>query len=440
MDIIKKIKILILCCLILSFLLVFVNKKESINDKKVTSAADASPSVSKDEKKVVNVIDETGAKRELRMEEIDTKDKGVYLLKTDWISNYSQVLDGHYYYLRNSNDFTYTVYQDQGDKVVSFDMPWAEDGDDLFYQLKGFAKYGQKFYILMSHFIYSGEDPVEFAYLDTEKISMKQEHVQSVNPIVITDVTEDHMMDDENIVFCNIYKNSLYFDSRTIWQKEEKRSGIFIQYDLTGENIRKELSAPLNMTKAKPYLTYIDGKIYYGVATENKVTIYSYDMRTKTEDTIFFYERGKKYNSDNIFISIDEDYIYCQDYLIPRSGGKMSPVFRNAKKDENGIINYSYNKKYIFYIDKKNKVHRISKKTKKDIVISKHKAVRIDCTEDSLYIRVRDKVWNSELFRKAKWAEEDLINPDCYSDHLYCTDLDGRNENRIWKGGYRETK
>lgn len=343
----------ILCCLIVSFVLFFVNKKESTENNTV-SLVTTSPSVFKDERKVVNVTDETGEKRQLRMAVVDTKDKGVYLSKTDWISNYSQVLDGHYYYLRCANDgYGYTVYRDQGDKVGSFVMPWSEEGNDEFYELEGFVKYGKKFYVLMSHFSYKEGDSEELGYLDTEKINMEQFNMEWTEPVAITDVTEDHMMDDKNIVFCNIYSNSFYFDSRSVWQKWEERPGTSIKYDITGECSREQLSVPVNLTKAKPYLTYMDGKIYYGVSSGNKVTLYSYDMLTKTEEEIFFYEQKSKYSSNNVFISIDEKNIYCQDYLIPRAGGKMLPVFRNAKKNKNGIVNYTYNNKYIFYIDKK---------------------------------------------------------------------------------------
>lgn len=107
---------------------------------------------------------------------------------------------------------------------------------------------------------------------------------------------------------------------------------------IIGEPAREELSVSLNMTKAKPYLTYMDGKIYYGISQDKTVTVYSYDMASKTEKQVFKYKRKNKYDSDYVFISIDEDYIYCQDYMIPRTGGKMLPVLKKWKKREKNLV------------------------------------------------------------------------------------------------------
>lgn len=423
----KKILCFFLCCFILGFVMLFVGRKVTNNNRTVDLVTNTDPSNVKrsttkedtfaDKNQTQTVIDETGKKRELRMSDVDVNDVGIYFSKTDWITNYSQVLDGHYYYLRRDNDgFGYRIYRDKGVEFGYFAMPWTEDDDET-YKLEGFVKYGEKFYVLMSHYSYGEEDPEELAYLD----------VKQLEPVVIADVTKDHMMDDENIIFCNVYKNSFYYDRRSKWQKWEQRAGISMRTEFKEEHSEEEISVTPNMTKAKPYLTYVDGKIYYGVSSQKEVTLFCYDLATGKEEKIFSYERKEKYNTENIYLSIDEDYIYCQDYLIPRNGGKMLPVFRDAKKIKNGMITYTANEKYIFYIDKK---------TMKDRIISKRKSAEVDCTEDCLYIRVRDKVWYSDDFQD-EWSDVNVIS-DYYSDHIYCMDFDGKNEERIWKGGYSE--
>lgn len=69
--------------------------------------------------KIVYVTDEIGEKRELKLPDINTKNAGVYFSYMEWLTDFSQVLDGHYYYLRFNNDSSsdrFTIYRDQGEK------------------------------------------------------------------------------------------------------------------------------------------------------------------------------------------------------------------------------------------------------------------------------------------------------------------------------------
>lgn len=375
----------------------------------------STPQDAEEEEKIVYITDETGEERELKLPDINTKDAGVYFPYMEWLTDFSQVSDGHYYYLRCESDSNiFTIYRDEGEEVGEFCVPIDEIGEP-YYRVLGFAKYGDRFYAFLDDF----DNPQELAYIDLEQSE----------PVVICDITDDHMLNDGNTVFCNIYGDSFYFDSRTIWQRGDGRPGTSIRYDFAGENVREELSVPLNMTKAKPYFTYMDGEIYYGVLSDKTVTIYSYDMALETEKQVLTYERKKKYASDNVFISIDENYIYCQDYAIPRGGGEMLPLLKNAKKNKYGVADYCFNEKYIFYIDEKAKAHRINKKTKKDIIISERKVVGLDCTEDKIYIRVRDKKWYNLKEPYDPDDPWDIYN--VYADRLYCMDLNGKKEKRI---------
>lgn len=108
----------------------------------------------------------------------------------------------------------------------------------------------------------------------------------------------------------------------------------------------------------------------------------------------------------------------------------MLPVLKNARKNDYGNAEYSFNEKYVFYIDEKEKVHRINKKTKKDIIISKRNVVGIDCTEDKIYIRVRDKKWYSIKEPNNPDDSWDIYN--IYADRLFCMDENGEREKRIW--------
>lgn len=92
-------------------------------------------------------------------------------------------------------------------------------------------------------------------------------------------------------------------------------------------------------------------------------------------------------------------------------------------------------KSMVFYLDKTNKIHRLDKQNKHDIIIRKKPATEILCTEKKLFARVRNKKAYTKCVRDAADADEFADSgEDFYSDNLYCLDLRGREENKIWKG------
>ena len=400
-------------------------------------------------KKIVRIVtDETGEQRKLKMETVNEKKKGIYLSSAAWVTDYAQVEDGHYYYIRGNWE-DYTIYQDKGKKVGEFTLEdhIATKGD---YSLDpvGVVRYKKKFYVLFRYWDSSSDDD-----LDNRDIGVGYGDyilacvdLKGKNVIKICEMTKDHLDEDEGVVFCNFYQDFLYYNSRSQWDAEYERPGRLVKSPLKDKKSQETITATVNLTKAKPYLTYIDDKIYYGLQKGKKVTLYSYDLESGQEDEIFCYKRSDN-KETTIFLDMDEDYIYCQEYLIPRSGGKMIKAFANAAKifespDYSYItrsISYSYNKKYIFYIDKNYKVHRIDKKTGQNRIISDLTAAGVDCTEDRVYVKVHAKAWYDE---KGMWEElyeddEGWVNCNSYSDHLYCMDIDGKNVEKIWDGGWK---
>lgn len=412
-----------------------------------------------EKQKISIVTDETGEKRELKLGNVNTKDRGVYFSDAYWVTDYSQVIDGHYYYLRyeGTKDADYIIYRDKGEKVGGFNLfEYETFYDYTYYDIVGFAKYGESFYILYENGEEELDDDAEaaedelfdadFYFMNPVKLARVDLEKRKVEDIY--DITSAYLSGDGNLVFCNIYKNGFYFDLRSVQDVIKSRAGNSVKFiPEQGNSHTENVPMSSNAAKVKPYLTYIDGKVYYGIAEGKKVTLFSSDLESGEEREIFQYERKQDYETDVIHVAIDEDYIYCQDYLIPRSGGKMIRVFQNAKIEKGkkkelpnkkySVKNYTYNKKYIYYIDKKDKVHRISKATMKDVIISDLKAVGVDCTEDNVYIRVHAEAW----YGKSMWEEfddddEGWVSPDFYSNHIYCMDLDGKNVKQIWKGSW----
>lgn len=372
-------------------------------------ADSASPTVSgektedkngKDKKrkiKSVTVIDETGKNCKLRLGDLDETDAGVGFSSSDFIEA-SQISDGHYYYFQTGKEGKYTIYRDKRVVVGNF---FVKDGTVI-----GFAKAGEDFFANIMHV----KENISY---DTVRINLEAEGVEALleNYADVDDIT--------------IYRGNMYYDSGMVepwYMGGGYGPGEFlIRRNLDNIDQANKITSTEQMNEAKPYLTYIDGKILYGRQKGKEVSLYLFDMETQEQTELIRYKRKKAYartstlSNDSVVVTVDDDYIYCQDMVIPRKGGKMQPLLKNALRRDffGGAMLFSSNKKYIFYLDKKYKLHRIDKKTGQDTIISDKKLMSVQCMEDRIYVK--------EL-RHGYWDDEPEKRPDI----LYCMSLDGK--------------
>lgn len=401
-----------------------VQTEEPVQTEK--PAASASPIVSEEETeeksgkdkkrkvKSVTVIDETGKNCKLRLGDLDETDAG-FGFCSSYFGEPSQVSDGHYYYLHMEKEGEYTIYRDK--KVVEGHF-FIKEGE-----VTGFAKIGTDYFATI---MYVEESPADInVTYDIVRIDLAAESVE----ILVEDCASfgnagEQRIDVDEIIF---YRGSMYYDSRTdvprdaIWEPGDYLSGNFlISRSLDNIDQESKMTCTKQMNKAKPYLTFVDGKILYGRQKGKEVSLYMFDLETREQTKFLSYKRKKayirdqSYSDDSVLLSVDDDYIYCQDMAIPRKGGKMQPLLKNALSylgsDE---IVFSSNKEYIFYLDKKYHLHRIDKKTEQDTLISDKKLMSVQCMEDRVYVKVlRQGFWEAE-----RWDE-------C-PDILYCMNLDG---------------
>lgn len=87
------------------------------------------------------VKDVSGIKQKLTMDFV--KHVAVKLEYYNYPSEYGQVVDGHYYYMRQTKSNQFTVYRDAGKKVGSFKVADQEEG----YGWHAFGWYRGKFYL-----------------------------------------------------------------------------------------------------------------------------------------------------------------------------------------------------------------------------------------------------------------------------------------------------
>ena len=284
---------------------------------------------------------------------------------------------------------------------------------------------GAYFYAIISSMDTEKEDD-DNQIQQLAKVNLEKENLE-----IIYDVSNEHIAGDGEKLFCCIYKDYFYLDSRTKWQSYDKRAGKPVRIDIKGKTMEK-LSTTTNMKKASPYLSYINDKIFYAVNEGEKTSLFSYDLKKKKEQCFLKLPGGENDKTD--FVRFDKDFIYYGKYMISRKDKKTFHVLKSSDK------NVISNEKYVFYLDKTNKIHRLDKQNKHDIIIRKKPATEISCTEKNLFARVRNKKAYTKCVRDAADADEFADNcEDFYSDNLYCLDLQGREENKIWKGSYKWT-
>lgn len=157
----------------------------------------------------------------------------MYFYDTTWITNYSQVEGNHYYWLRyDTNAGKYIIYQDNRVKIGKFELPYQFE-DDIPYFLDGFTKYGSDFYAIISSMDTEKEDD-DNQIQQLAKVNLKKENLE-----IIYDVSNEHIAGDGEKLFCCIYKDYFYLDSRTKWQSYDKRAGKPVRIDIKGKTMEK---------------------------------------------------------------------------------------------------------------------------------------------------------------------------------------------------------
>lgn len=383
----------------------------------------------------VKVTDETGKKCTLKLAKLNEKDTGVYFREADPTSVFGQIDNGHYYYLKSNSKREYKIFRDEDVFVGEFTLDYG--------YISGFAKYQNDFYAFIT--IEEGEAEVETTRQALVRVDLKNKKVQSIiddyEKTENADSQDNYFWADHLYDYSALYQQCIYHDSRdeVIDKKldyQPYKSGKSLQrFSINNKKRTEKILSTSNMNEAKPYLTFVDGQILYGRQKGKKVYLYAYDLNTKKESEILCYKRKKAYkcygvppfhptNYDCVFVTMDETYIYCQEFAIPRKGGKMRPLLRNAGEYWGGQFAFSTNRKYIFYLDKKYQLHRVDKKTRKDVKLSKKKWMSVYVTDEKIYLVEYD-----EDIVGAYWQEDegDVVQDHDYpgENALYCMDFQG---------------
>ena len=414
----------------------------------------------KEKRTVRTITDPNGKKRKLKMGKVNIKNEGVKFCVAIPPSEYAQVYDGHYYYLRSDGFRNYTIYRDKGKMVGQFSLKNGYVGY--------FTKYGSDFYaIIYDQYIYKTKKDWEAVEYPEIGIHEKLAYIdlKKKEAVLLRDV--------KGFWDCCLYENSFIY-------KNEKTEG-YEKSSITDEKTKISLPTPGRSGEYKLYyeeLKLVDGKWYFGTTDlyDEAVTLWSLDLKSWKREKLICYELKKRkfdgVDFEDVFLGMDNDYIYTMDYIIPLTGGKMIKLPGRVWGET-----VCSNKKYIFYIDEKFRIHRFCKKNMNHTIINGIQAVNIRCTDNCIYVAGYNKKYYGNYFgnylkykdeeepesddgdiyteeadandEDEYFDKEDLIdysrkkakrklkvnnkeNPDSFD--LYCMDLDGNHRTRLWKG------
>lgn len=359
------------------------------------------------------IQDMSGIDRQLNIDVVN--EEGVRLDSIGYAMEYSQVSDGHYYYLRKvgekKSSEKYTIYQDAGEKVGSF---WLRSDENSWEFWGGIVQYQSKFYIR-----------IEDSYSDKVKIA----EVDLINEKTDT-ICQIPKLGTGSVVF---YDNAIY----SFFDSDYKKNHRVEKWSMTGEFIEK-----YPVSNVTDFMTVADGKIYYFIIKwkkhKAKLTFRSLDMESGQDEKVLCYLSEKvKDGFRNISFLMDGPDVYiCEEiiwkihaaarmetakrvYYLSTQSGTMEKI-GNAD-----MIDFAYNAQYYFYIDKKHRLHRQDRQTGKDRVISNIKMAKVSCTPDGLYVEKHDPWFFSFGFT--------IGGKDDYSRTLYYMEFSGKNVQKIEK-------
>ena len=354
------------------------------------------------------VKDMSGVKRKLTVDSV--KNLATQLYRYPFPGVYSQVVDGHYYYMRQTGKNSYyTVYRDKGKKVGSFKETFQGGG----YDWHAFGWHEGKLYV---EFINEEDHKIKISVVD-----FKQESIKTICTCTLPAAFDI----DNTAVY--LYQDKIYAID---YFKEKKAK----EFDMSSGNLLNTFSFPKpGKNEDINFINIADGKIYYAIEQEKGkkliVTFWCRDMASNKDKKVFRCKfSGGSYHFNDLIMKGKEIYCYMTSktygytqllaYSIPSAGGKMQQIGKGEIND------FAYNNKYYFYTDKKYRLHRQNRKTGKDKIISGIKVGTLDCTKKGLYVQKYDK-WFDKYGYEYALAD--------YSPALYYMNFKGGNVKKIAK-------
>lgn len=399
---------LCLCICMVTCLLV------SCNNPKLQKASDNNHTNSI-QKKQQNweVTDISENKQVLKISHVMEMNQRVDMEYINYPAEYAQVSDGHYYYM-TYGDKTYTIFMDHGKKVGNFCI---KDG----YVLEGCAKYKDKFYVTYSeeneNFDEEGDsEDKEFGWVDFENRTVQHLYTEK--------------MGDSSFFYTAICSDQFYLTDAYTQETLIK--------DFEGKYIKSIQTPEKGGNWWKASLYGVDGKnLYYHSINSDKDRnkVICVNQNTGKKETVFEYEIDKVSSEEVHGVS---EMMKCGGTVFITETVGLDTHHRlyiiDSKKKEMQLVSshiedWTVSDDYIFYTDKKHRIHRWDKEDGKEKVISKIKAGNIKCTDTELYVREYDSNIIDNLNEDS--ADDYFTEIEGVKSNRFVMNFDGRNREKI---------
>lgn len=412
---------------------------KSVSGSAVSGSATSSKNTDKGaNSKPTTVIDETGQKCTLKIDTINSDDVGT-IPSSCWFGNviWNQVYKNHFYYVCynkwTDNGYEYSLYKDKGEKLATFQLLYESDAIDM-------CIFNNTLYLILT-----GDDSEGGTHgvCSREKIGMLNLGTGEISIIYnITDYETPYSLVVAGGNF-NYWESYIFYGDKIYFVGNDSNfERSLIAWNIE-ENFKRQKICKYNKIRENRNgkLFFMNDKIYYGERKGQKINLYCFDLDNCKKNLILSFHCKEK-RSVAIDIQMDENYLYCNNYIVPINGGKIV----NKPLQYLSGDSFVHNSKYIFYLDTKYKLHRVDKKNlQKDTVISDKKFFSIDCTENELYLKKYDKKWFEDDLYKSLMGdyaegekEYDYDIDDCTVDEvdneemeLYTMDFDGTDLEKI---------
>ncbi len=359
-------------------------------------------------------VDMSGKKQVLDLGWVDLDNRATMLSEIDLVTEYSQILDGHYYYLRESQTGKNIIlYRDKGEKV----METACDNEKEVIQ--GAALDRHKLYLI---------------YFDRKELFYNDEFIYKIKSVdlktgVVAVTPLDRISEIQWIREQYIYAYDHSEDPT--WRCFDRKSGKMLK-----DRVFDDESAWFYEKQE------VDGKVYYMKdirKPDQPCSFIQVDLEKKKKRTLFEYVPKLKKEVHVDLEYINEEGIYfteynsniCALYKVPLQGGKMKCIVKVKSSD-----GYSVYKNHLVYTDKKNRMHYMNLKKHTDTIIGKEfkfidEIYSLECGKEGVFI-VREADWMNYLVYERDDDKESLLE-NSLSFELYFMDYNGKNIKQLTK-------
>jgi len=365
-------------------------------------------------------VDMSGKKQVLDLGWIDLDNRPAMLTNMGLATEYNQVLDGHYYYLRESQTGKNIIlYRDKGEKV----METACDNEKE---------------VIRDAFVTKNE--LFLLSLDKEELN-NEEFIEKIKCVDLKTGAVTVTPLKESFRWQWITKNYIYADASYYGYKYD-----WCCFDRYTGKLLENRSFFSNSEVAFLDKEMIDGKVYSMDRNREPGQLFSFvqaDLEKKKERVLFEYLPKSKKEVCYVDLEyINEDGIYFEEYdydlsvvalyKVPLQGGKMQCLV----KSKSGM-SYSLYKNHLVYVDGKDRWHHMNLKKHTDTIIGEDLEfadtfVSLQCGKEGIFI-VRGADWLDYINDSDDDDGSELFWENSFSLESYYMDYDGKNIKQLTK-------